>query len=501
MIPPVSEPPGNGGSQKNFDDLPAAPAILSTRIPSLDILRGIAVLAALFISIWVFGGFSANLQNALLIKSKGFDYRLFGTVDILFNGKMRALIAIVFGAGMIVFLSKENQKNQIRSADLFISRQLWLIIFGLINAFIFLWSGDMLFHLGIMGILLFPFVRLSKRGLLITAILVTFIYSGKNYWKYADDRKVYNKYLVVLAVEKKITKDSADKAKKDSIIKKQEKDSVLTAQKKDTLLQKKDTLTKEQQDDKGAWTGIVAGMKYDPKKDDAEKKAMRSVSYSKLWNHVLGRSQAREAQWTYQTGIWDFASMILLGMALFKFSFFNSRYSRQQYLLIAIVGLTVGILLGWFRLHYNQIALKDYAKFIDENWLPYSIFFPFERGFMALGYSSLVLAMIGTRPLNRLSGGIACTGQMALTNYLMQSIICTVFFTGFGMGYFGRLGQWQLYFIAAEICLFQIVFSILWLRYYQHGPAEWIWRCLIHRKWLPNRIHQSKLTETATTIF
>lgn len=472
---------------------------LSPRIPSLDVLRGIAVLGLLFISIWLFGGFSTNQQNGLLLKSKGFDYRLFGTVDILFNGKMRALIAIVFGAGMLLFFAKENQKNQLRSGDLFIRRQLWLIFFGLINALVFLWSGDMLFHLGIMGILLFPFVRMTKRGLLIAAILVTFIYCGKNYWQFADDRKAYNKYLAVVAVEKKISKDSADKATSDSLLKKQGKDSLSKLQ-PDTLLQKKDTLTKEQKDDKAAWEGIVGNMKHDPKKDDGEKKAMRSVSYGKLWNHVLGATQQREAQWTYQTGIWDFAGMILLGMVLFKIGFFNSGFSRQQYLLIAVTGLTAGLLLAWFRLHHHQVALKDYAKFIEGQWFPYHLFFPFERSFMALGYAGFVLAIIGTSPLNRLWQSLASTGQMALTNYLLQSIICTVFFTGFGMGYYGRLGQWQLYFFVTEICIVQIVFSVLWLRHFQYGPAEWIWRCLIYKKWLPNRINNSKIPEPASTI-
>ena len=311
------------------------------------------------------------------------------------------------GQACYYFLSKENQKNQLRSGDLFTRRQLWLILLGLINSLIFLWSGDMLFHLGIMGILLFPFVRMSRRGLLIAAITVTFIYSGKNYWQYADDRKAHKKYLAVLVVEKKISKDSADKAIKDSLSKKGSKDSLSKNFKKDSLLQKKDTLTKEQQDDKGAWEGIVGNMKYDPKKDDGNKKAMRSVSYGKLWNHLLPVTQSKEAQWTYQTGIWDFASMILLGMALFKFWFFNSRLSRQRYLLIAIAGLTAGILLAWFRIHYNQVALKDYAKFIDDHWFSYTLFFPFERGFMALGYTSLILALIGTKPLNRLWFGFA----------------------------------------------------------------------------------------------
>ena len=57
------------------------------------------------------------------------------------------------------------------------------------------------------------FVRLSARGLLILATLFTFIYSGKNYWSYSDDKKTYSKYLAVTAVEKKIEKDSVDKAK------------------------------------------------------------------------------------------------------------------------------------------------------------------------------------------------------------------------------------------------------------------------------------------------
>ncbi len=476
------------------------PLSLSLRIPSLDVLRGIAVLGVLVVSIWIFGGFSTNQQNGLLLRSKGLDYRLFGTVDILFNGKMRALIAIVFGAGMLLFFAKENQKNQLRSGDLFMRRQLWLLFFGLVNALIFLWSGDMLFHLGMMGILLFPFVRMSKRGLLIAAILVTFIYSGKNYWNYADDRKAYKKYITVVAVEKKISKDSADRAASDSLLKKQGKDSLLKAPKTDSLLQKKDTLTKEQKDDKAAWEGIVNNMKYDPKKDEGEKKAMRSVSYGKLWNHLLGATQQREAQWTYQTGVWDFSGMILLGMVLFKIGFFNSRFPRRQYLLIAIGGIAAGLLLAWFRLHYQQIALKDYAKFIDKHWFPYHLFFPFERGFMAIGYASLVLAIIGTSPLKSLWRSLANTGQMALTNYLLQSVICTLFFTGFGMGYFGRLSQWQLYFFVIEVCIVQIVFSVVWLRYFQYGPAEWIWRCLIYKKRLPNRINNSKIADPASTV-
>lgn len=463
--------------------------LFSPRIQSLDVLRGIAVLFALFISVWAFGGFSQNDQNGLLISSKGFAYRLFGAIDILFDGKMRALIAIVFGAGMLLFLSKDNKKDEPSTHDLFIRRQMWLILFGIINGLLFFWTQDVLFHLGIMGILLFPFVRLSARGLLIAATVVTLIYSGKNFWSYADDRKTYNKYVAVLAAEEKIKKDSVAKSK------------AIVAGIKDSTA-KKDTLTKKQAGEKGAWEGIIAGMKYDSKKDDGENKAMRASSYSSLYNHVLPSLQAREAQWTYQFGIWDFSSMIFLGMALFKVGFFTNKFSRKNYLLIAVIGITAGLLLGWYRLHNHQHTLQDYAKYINGHYLPHHFFFPFERAFAALGYASAVLFLINAGVFKMLWRGFANVGRLALTNYLMQSIICTLFFTGFGAGYFGRLSQGQLYLFAIELFVLQVIFSSLWFRVYHTGPAEWLWRSLILWKRLPFKKQKEQPLETSIpTIF
>ena len=425
MIPPVSEVPPQSQASTISGSLPGP----SSRIASLDVIRGIAILGALFVSIWIFGGFSNNQQTGLLLRSKGLNYRLFGAVDLLLEGKMRALIAIVFGAGMVLFMSKENLKGQSSNADLFMRRQFWLMLFGLINAIVFLWTGDMLFHLAVMGILLFPFTRISKRGLLVAAMVTMIIYAGKNYWNYSDDRKAYHKYAAVTNVEKKIKKDSADIAKRDSIFKALKKDSSAAGLKTDSSSgkTKPDTLTKEQKDDKGAWEGKVNGMKYDPKKDDGEKKAMRSTSYGKLWNHLLPNTQYKEAAWTYQTGIWDFGAMILLGMALLKFGFFNAQFSRSKYLLIAVAGITIGLLLGWFRLHNQQLTLQDYAKYIDHHWIPYTFFFPFEMAFLATGYTSLVLSLLGNGRLNRLWRIFTYVGKMALTNYLLQSIVCTLF--------------------------------------------------------------------------
>ena len=154
---------------------------------------------------------------------------------------------------------------------------------------------------------------------------------------------------------------------------------------------------------------------------------------------------------------------------------------------MAVAGIALGLLLGWFRLHNSQLTLQDYAKYINSHPIPHNMFVPFEIALTSVGYASLLIFIIATGFLNRLWRGLSCVGKIALTNYLMQTLFCSIFFTGFGMGYFGRLSQTQLYLIALEICLFQVVFSVLWLRRFQYGPSEWLLRSLVYKTWLPNK--------------
>ncbi|GEO08060.1 DUF418 domain-containing protein [Segetibacter aerophilus] len=456
------------------------------RIQPLDVLRAIALLGGLLVSIWIFGGLGNNRQLQILEHPNSDNYRLFSLVKLLIEGKMIALISLVFGAGVVLYLSRPNQQNKLSVPDLFIRRQMWLLGFGLLNALLFLWSGDILYHLAIVGILLFPFVRLSSKGLLIAAMITTVIFCGKNYWKYSDDKKAYNKYTAVIAFEKKLSRDSSARARAITAIK---GDNKAIAQ------VKKDSLSKKQKADKQAWEGLLKNTKYDPKKDEGENKEMQTTSFADLWSHVLPATQNRESQWMFQTGVWEVASMMLFGMALLKFGFFENKLSRKQYLLIALAGFAVGILLGWFRLHYYSVSIADYTKYVVKNLFPYNILFPLEKLLMTVGYAALVMFLAVITRLSSFLKAVASVGRLALTNYLLQSIICSVFFTGYGMGYYGKLEQHELYFLAGEIWIVQIVFSIFWLQRFELGPAEWLWRCMTYGKWLPIRKNTSTNTE------
>jgi len=100
---------------------------------------------------------------------------------------------------------------------------------------------------------------------------------------------------------------------------------------------------------------------------------------------------------------------------------------------------------------------------------------------MCLGYLAWV-----TRWVAQLRW-LAPAGRMALSNYLVQSLVCTLLFYGYGAGLFEQLPRvWQLPF---ALCLFalQILASHVWLRVFRFGPVEWLWRGFTYLQWPPLR--------------
>ncbi len=465
---------------------------------SLDVLRGLALFGLLFISIREFGGFSFNEQLLFHNGTHGGNYKLMTAISFLFEGKMLSLFALVFGAGILLFLQKKDYPVHITAADAFIRRQLWLLVFGLVNAFILLWPGDILFHFGVMGILIFAFTRMRSKGFFIAAIICTLVYCGKQYWNYADDKKDYKKFTAVTLVEKKFKSDSIARAQKDSLDRTKDtlliKDVLAANKLADSTARKNDTLTKEQAEEKGKWEGMIKAFKYDTAKTKAEKKAMWA-GYTKAWEHLMPKSQHKESGWLYKIGIWEIGSMIFLGMALFKLGFFSSRFSSSKYLLIAAITLIAGFALAWLRICYDTARIADYTKYITSNAIPYNLFFPIEKLLLVTAYAAMALWLLRIKLLNWIWKALAAAGQMALTNYILQSIVCTFLFYGYGFGYFGRLSQSELYFMVAEIILVQTVFSVLWLRYFEMGPMEWLWSYLVYRKRLPFK----KITSQSAT--
>ena len=83
---------------------------------------------------------------------------------------------------------------------------------------------------------------------------------------------------------------------------------------------------------------------------------------------------------------------------------------------------------------------------------------------------------------------MAPVGRMALTNYIMHSVILTTLFYGYAAGLYGQISRAPQMLIVVAIVLFQVAFSSWWLGRYRFGPLEWLWRSLTYKEMQPMRI-------------
>ena len=98
-----------------------------------------------------------------------------------------------------------------------------------------------------------------------------------------------------------------------------------------------------------------------------------------------------------------------------------------------------------------------------------------------LGYVGMAILMLHSNSAFAKIRVLAPFGRMALTNYLTQSVICSLYFYGYGLGHWGMARTWQVAFVAVVLAL-QIVFSHWWLARYRFGPLEWLWRGFTYRE-------------------
>ncbi len=119
---------------------------------------------------------------------------------------------------------------------------------------------------------------------------------------------------------------------------------------------------------------------------------------------------------------------------------------------------------------------------------------------MTLGHIGLIGLLYRASPLSAAMRNLSAVGQMALTNYLTQSLICMLLFTGAGLALFGQLERHELYYVVAAIWIVQLIWSPLWLRRFRFGPLEWLWRSLTYWQRQPMRSEAASVTPPAPQI-
>jgi uncharacterized protein len=166
-------------------------------------------------------------------------------------------------------------------------------------------------------------------------------------------------------------------------------------------------------------------------------------------------------------------ALFLLGMLAWRMEIVRRPANHRHLLLaVAITGVAVG---GALTVAEQMQALSGLqAHFSLER---------FGTVVLALGYGAALFAILNTEGGKRMLGWAAPMGRMAFTNYLVQSIIFSWIFYGYGFGLYGRVGVVTALAIGVAVYVAQVLFSAQWLRHYRFGPVEWLWRSLMYGSW------------------
>ncbi|WP_296722539.1 DUF418 domain-containing protein [Erythrobacter sp.] len=404
------------------------------RIVALDFVRGAALFGILLMNISGFGLPHAYGNPTNAGGAEGINLLSWIIIVVGFEGTQRALFSMLFGAGIILFTSRLEAKGRTDVADIYARRNLWLTFFGLVNGFIFLWSGDILFYYGLIALIAFPFRKLAPKWLFAIAAGVLAFGASWGVLDTMDQLEKHAAYEVVAA------KDGAP--------------------------------TPEQEKHAKEWEGALEQFEYTAEEQQAYV-AARTASYTSAFAQVAEETRGAQSWAFYRYIFFDVFSMMLIGLGLFKLGVFTLERSTRFYAALVVIGYGIGLTVNVFETRWiidNGFSMLAFSQ----SQMTYDL----GRLATTAGHLGLLLLIARSGIFPWFQHALASVGRMAFTNYLTHSVVCATLFVG--LGYFGQLERHQLYYVVFAIWGAQLIASPLWLRHFRMGPLEWLWRGLTY---------------------
>ncbi|HEU4575769.1 MAG TPA: DUF418 domain-containing protein [Chitinophagaceae bacterium] len=420
------------------------------RIDILDSIRGGALLGILVVTINFFGRPNEYFLNISYNNEySGINYYIWAIVVIFFSGAMRGLFSVLFGTSTILLLFRLEKRNSIISPpDIYYRRLIILMIFGMVDAYIFLWNNDILYAYAICGLFLFPFRNAKPKLLIALGIFLLLIPGLKSTYTLYKLRELRQNGEVAV----QLTREGKQ-------------------------------LTAQQAENRQKWEAYQAASN----KSTLKAKALQRLNETEKGYFSIAKNNIETVVWAqseyfYREEFLDIFPFLLIGMALLKLKILTGERSKKFYWGMALIGYAVGTTIGLLQLHTYLKTDFDETQYI--NYLPFDLFQE-KRLFMTAGHLGLLMLLYKYHLADWFMKLMAKVGQMTLTNYMMQAIIGAVIFYGFGFGLYGKLERYELYYVVLAIWIFQIIFSNVWMKYFKYGPVEWIWRSLTYLKIQP----------------
>lgn len=431
-------------------DVTLNPTVKADRINAMDITRGVALCGILLMNITGFGLFNAYDDPTVNGGATGWNLKVWWINSLFFEGTMRGMFSVLFGAGILLFTSRSAGANSGTVIDLFFRRLLWMVLFGIIHCYILLWIGEILYTYGLVGMFAFSFRHLSPRKLIIGTFIFLLLATLWNVKDYFSTKDLYENAAAA----------TTKKAKGES-------------------------LTKEETKAITSWDELVGERKPSQEKIAEGIDAMHQ-GYFSIVMHRGPANQFMQTIFVYRTAFFDTLAMMLLGMAFLKLGILKAAKSNRFYGLMALFGYAIGLTVNYFETKHivtHQFSILS----IDESFITYNV----GRVANTCGHIALIMLFIKSAWLPFLQKALAAVGQMAFSNYIMQSLICNFIFLGYGLGKYGLLQRYELYYVVFGVWVLQLIVSPLWLTYFRFGPLEWLWRSLTYWQRQPFRRKES----------
>lgn len=402
----------------------ATPVARPERIASIDVLRGFAVLGILIVNMQGF----ARVPSAYMNPTSGSAFdgaEPWIWAAVYILADTKFISIFSMLFGAGIAMTSERMANRgLSGTGLHCRRQFWLLVIGLVHAYL-IWHGDVLVVYAVCGFLLYPMRKLPPRRLLwIGGCMVAFVVP---LWALAGLSIPYWPEADRLEL-------AAEWAPPQEVL-------------------------------------------------DAEIAALRG-GLSEQLSVRAPMALALETSAFLGLLLWRAGGLMLVGMGLYKLGVLAAARSAAFYRRMAIVGIGTGLPLAAagaaYKLHHGfafervmfQGALFNYVGSVG----------------VFLAYAALVMLLVQSGRLPEPTARLAATGRMALTNYIAQSLICTLIFHGHGLGLFERVAAPGRIAIVIAIWTLQLLWSPWWLRRFRFGPLEWLWRTATYLKRQPMRV-------------
>lgn len=405
----------------------ASPIEQKERIVLLDTIRGLAIFGILMVNMPLFfQPFSMMMQGAKP-DSSVIHILSESFIKFFFEGKFYVMFSMLFGYGFWIFINKTTSDGS-SIIPVFARRAFFLFLFGLVHV-VLLWAGDILVFYGLLGLLLILFRKVSDKGLVKWAIGLGLIPS------------IITAFMVLvffLFFQIPQAREGMEAGIQQSV----EAINNLVARATQAYSQ-------------GTYREIIA---------------IRLEEYKAILPGILFFYPVVLAM--FLLGAWA-ARKKLISNYMDYLTFFRKAFWW---------GLGIGLVANSLYTYSYQFA--NMSK--PDIWSLLSTFGHTVGGLsFCLFYVSAVVLLVSKGKFATFIKLLSPVGRMALSNYLMHSIICTFVFLPYGLGLFGKIEIWQGIVLTIIIYGLQIPLSAWWLKQFHFGPFEWLWRSLTYLKIQP----------------